>query len=77
MSSLNETLALPNPFTPLAFLAPEAAYQATVTSYWVVGALAVRLSTILNDTLSNHVLIACMDRFMYGIFWTTFVLTGA
>ena len=69
MSSQNETLVLPNPLTPLAFLTPEAAYQATVTNYCVVGALAVKLSTALNDTLSNHVLIECMHRFSFGISW--------
>lgn len=32
---------LPNPFTPMAFLPPELAYQTAVTTYIVVGMLGV------------------------------------
>ncbi len=34
---------LPNPFTPLAFLPPEMAYQSTVANSATVGALSVRI----------------------------------
>ncbi len=46
-SNLNVTI-LPNPFTPLAFMSPESAYQTTVTNYASVGALAVRVYSIKN-----------------------------
>lgn len=32
---------LPNPFTPMAFLPPELAYQKTTTTYVLVGMLGV------------------------------------
>ncbi|KAF9044987.1 hypothetical protein BJ165DRAFT_1474700 [Panaeolus papilionaceus] len=53
MSTMSEQLpALPNPFTPLAFLPPELALQTTNSIYVLVGACAVFVWDIL-DNISN------------------------
>ncbi|KAF9527236.1 hypothetical protein CPB83DRAFT_769032 [Crepidotus variabilis] len=46
-------LALPNPFTPMAFLPPELAVQATVSNYVLVGSLAVLTWDILSNLHSD------------------------
>jgi len=42
-------LNLPNPFTPMAFLPPELAWQVTVAIYWIVGSLAVSFFTTIAE----------------------------
>ncbi|KJA17091.1 hypothetical protein HYPSUDRAFT_1104878 [Hypholoma sublateritium FD-334 SS-4] len=54
MPSLNATSVLPNPLTPLAFLAPQAAYQETVTNYCTAGALAVLIWDILDNAKGDY-----------------------
>ncbi|KAF9567211.1 hypothetical protein CPC08DRAFT_617773, partial [Agrocybe pediades] len=50
----NETIPqLPNPFTPMAFLPPDIAYQVTVASYILVGSLGVLVWDILNNLGSD------------------------
>jgi len=49
----NETAPqLPNPFTPLAFLPPDIAFQITIASYILVGTLGVS-STLLGISQYN------------------------
>ncbi|PPR04829.1 hypothetical protein CVT24_010250 [Panaeolus cyanescens] len=40
-------LQLPNPFTPMAFLPPDLAFQVTISNYTVVGSLAVMIWDIV------------------------------
>ncbi|KAF9457505.1 hypothetical protein BDZ94DRAFT_225694 [Collybia nuda] len=46
MASSSE-ISLPNPFTPMAFLPPDLAYQKTITEYVTVGGLSVLIWDIL------------------------------
>ena len=63
MASLNVTLPLPNPLTPLAFIPPKLAYEVTVANYLTVGALAVSIFTApyIPESDREH-------RYLYGIF---------
>lgn len=58
MTSSNGTVTtfIPNPYTPLAYLNPEQAYQTTVTNYASVGALAVNhlVNFVFQVTYLNH-----------------------
>ncbi|KAJ3489007.1 hypothetical protein NLJ89_g11566 [Agrocybe chaxingu] len=45
---------LPNPFTPMAFLPPDIAFQVTVASYILVGSLGVLIWDILNNLSSDY-----------------------
>jgi len=40
-SSISGAVELPNPFTPMAFLPPEIAYQVTISTYIGVGSMGV------------------------------------
>ncbi|KJA17097.1 hypothetical protein HYPSUDRAFT_1104897 [Hypholoma sublateritium FD-334 SS-4] len=54
MPFLNDTSALPNQSTPLAFFTPDAAYQAAVANYCTAGALAVLIWDILDNTKADY-----------------------
>ncbi|KAF9457886.1 hypothetical protein BDZ94DRAFT_1336667 [Collybia nuda] len=49
---------LPNPFTPMAFLPPDQAYQKTITEYVIVGGLSVLIWDILTHLHSDYKLLA-------------------
>ncbi len=59
MSFPNNTSMLPNPFTPLAFLPPEMAYQATVVNLRYRGhSRSENLLSVLTNILSNQIIFA-------------------
>ncbi|KAJ3506391.1 hypothetical protein NLJ89_g6894 [Agrocybe chaxingu] len=45
---------LPNPFTPMAFLPPDVAFQATIATYVLVGAASVLLWDILSHLVDDY-----------------------
>ncbi|KAF9457889.1 hypothetical protein BDZ94DRAFT_1227223 [Collybia nuda] len=49
---------LPNPFTPLAFLPPDQAYQKSVTDYITTGALSILVWDILTHLQSDYKLVS-------------------
>ncbi|KAF8154826.1 hypothetical protein B0H34DRAFT_718046 [Crassisporium funariophilum] len=49
MASSDGAPQLPNPFTPMAFLPPELAFQVTISTYILVGSLGVMIWDILNN----------------------------
>lgn len=65
----NGTIHLPNPLTPLAFLAPEEAYLTSVRIYASVAALAVSWLDRHFGGKILHVLFQT-NRYWYGISWT-------
>ncbi|KDR72366.1 hypothetical protein GALMADRAFT_229145 [Galerina marginata CBS 339.88] len=47
---------LPNPLTPMAWLAPDVAYQTTISIYIYVGSLAVMLWDMISNVKADYVL---------------------
>ncbi|KAF9047787.1 hypothetical protein BJ165DRAFT_1387746 [Panaeolus papilionaceus] len=52
-----EAASLPNPFTPLAFLPPDVAWEATVAIFVLVACLTVMVWDILNNLGSDYLLL--------------------
>ncbi|KAF9457890.1 hypothetical protein BDZ94DRAFT_1313768 [Collybia nuda] len=55
--NISSDIPLLNPFTPMAFLTPEQAYQKTITDYIVVGGLSVLIWDILTHLPSDYKLV--------------------
>ncbi|KDR73162.1 hypothetical protein GALMADRAFT_125223 [Galerina marginata CBS 339.88] len=53
----NASPQLPNPFTPMAFLPPDIAFEVTVASYILVGSLGVLIWDILNNLSGDYKLL--------------------
>jgi len=63
MAASDSTIALPNPYTPMAFIPPELERKTMGLTYSAVGSLAVGFVFF-----SNYVLIyVCDNRFCSGI----------
>ncbi|KDR70728.1 hypothetical protein GALMADRAFT_75822 [Galerina marginata CBS 339.88] len=59
-----EVTSLPNPFTPLAFFPPDAAWQTSVFYYTSAGSVAVFVWDMLNNLLNDYKLVT---RYRVGL----------